>query len=260
MIILYTLASVAVVSAVSLVGIGALMLQKNALQRALFVLIAIAAGALFGDALIHLIPEALESGLPAAHVSLAVLAGIMAFFILEKFLRWKHTHELDNHLYSNAPHDEIGAGAHVHPVGHLILVSDALHNAIDGVVIAVAYLVSVPTGIATTIAVILHEIPQEISDFGLLLHAGYSHRRAIALNFVSALFAVLGAAAVFAFGSTLENALPLLAAFAAGNFLYIAGTDLVPEIHKTSSPKRSVIQLVSLCAGVAIMFALLWVE
>lgn len=258
MIIVYTLASVLVVSAVSLIGIAALALQKNALQRALFVLIAVAAGALFGDALIHLIPEAFESGLPAAHISLAVLGGIIAFFILEKFLRWKHTHELDNHLYSNAPHDE--TGAHVQPVGQLVLVSDALHNLIDGVVIGVAYLVSVPTGIATTIAVILHEIPQEISDFGLLLHAGYSRKKAIALNFLSALFAAFGAVAVFAFGAALESALPLIAAFAAGNFLYIAGTDLVPEIHKTSSPKHSVIQLISLCAGVAIMFALVWVE
>lgn len=259
MIILYTLASVAVVSVVSLIGIGALMLQKNALKRVLFVLISVAAGALFGDAFIHLIPESFKSGLPASHVSLAVLAGIVAFFILEKFLRWKHTHELDNHLYSNAPHDENG-GAHVHPVGHLVLVSDALHNLLDGIVIGVAYLVSIPTGIATTIAVILHEIPQEISDFGLLLHAGFSRTRALWFNFLSALFAALGAVAVFAFGDALKNALPLLAAFAAGNFLYIAGTDLVPEIHKTSSPKHSIIQLVSLCAGVAIMFALLAIE
>lgn len=255
MIIVYTLASVLVVSAVSLIGIGALMLQKNALQRALFILIAVAAGALFGDALIHLIPEAFESGLPTAHISLAVLAGIIAFFILEKFLRWKHTHELDNHLYSDAPHEE-----QMHPVGHLVIASDALHNLIDGVVIGVAYLVSVPTGIATTIAVILHEIPQEISDFGLLLHAGFSRSRALALNFLSALAAFLGAGAAMFFGDTLERAIPLLAAFAAGNFLYIAGTDLVPEIHKTSSPKHSIVQLISLCAGVAIMFALLVVE
>jgi zinc and cadmium transporter len=132
-----------------------------------------------------------------------------------------------------------------------------VHNLIDGIIIGASYLISIEVGIATTIAIILHEIPQEVSNFAVLLHSGYSKRKALVLNFISALFAILGTAIVFIFGQAINSHIPILIAFAAGGFLYIAGSDLVPELHKTSDTKQSFWQFIAIIIGIAIMFALL---
>lgn len=242
--------AVAAVSLISVLGLAGLSLRQDLLRRTLFLLISLAAGALLGDAFIHLLPEAFEEA-GALAVSLSVLAGILSFFILEKFLHWHHSHGDDEFSSEHA---------RIHPVGSLVLVSDGVHNLVDGLAIGAAFMVSTEIGIATAIAIALHEIPQEIGDFGLLVHAGYSRGKALALNFLSALTAFLGLGLAFWIGESGLHMAPLIAAFAAGNFIYIALADLVPELQKTKSGKRSLLQFVVIIAGVAVMAALLGAE
>ncbi len=258
---LYTFASVFIVSIVSIVGVVTLSMKERLLHKMLFVLVSVAAGAMFGDALIHLIPESFREGGSAAATSLSILLGIVSFFVLEKFLRWKHIHTVENTV-GEEMHAEALAheSAPVAPLGHLVLVSDGMHNLIDGIIIGSSYLISIEVGIATTIAIVLHEIPQEISDFGILLHAGFSKTKAILMNFLSALTSFVGAGIALIIGGSISALLPMIAAFAAGSFLYIAGSDLVPEIHKTSDPRRSLIQFIAILSGIGIMFLLLFVE
>lgn len=246
---LYTILSVLGISAISLIGVFALSLNRDFLNKILFVLIAVAVGAFFGDAIIHLIPESF-SKLSAVEGPFYVLLGIVVFFSLEKFLRWQHAHDTNI---------EDGEEC-THPVGPLVIFSDGIHNAIDGAIIAASFMISIEIGIVTTIAIALHEIPQEISDFALLLHAGYSKGRAILYNFLSSLVAVLGAVIALLALSTTENILPALTAFAAGSFLYIAGSDLVPELHKKKRMSESFIQLISILVGIGIMFVLLLLD
>jgi len=260
---LYTFASIFIVSAISLVGIVTLSVKERLLHKVLFVLVSIAAGALFGDALIHLIPESFATVSNPALASLFILLGIVSFFVLEKFLRWKHVHTVES-----TPDEEAHEEALVHeeeeirvkPLGHLVLVSDATHNFIDGIIIGSSYLISIEVGIATTLAIVLHEIPQEISDFGVLVHAGFTKTRAILLNFLSALSAFAGAGIALVVSISVETFIPIIAAFAAGSFLYIAGSDLVPEIHKISDPRRSLVQFTAIVIGIGMMFLLLFVE
>jgi zinc and cadmium transporter len=243
--------AVGAVSLVSLIGITTLSLKQDFLKRALFLLISLAAGALLGDAFIHLLPEAFEEASDPLTVSLLVLAGILTFFVLEKFLHWHHSHGEDEF---SAEH------ARIHPVGHLVLVSDGVHNLVDGLAIGAAFLVSPEVGIATAIAIALHEIPQEIGDFGLLIHAGFSRTKALLLNFASALTAFLGLGLAFWLSSLGDSLAPLIAAFAAGNFIYIALADLVPELQKTKGGGRSVLQFVVIVIGLAAMVMLLGLE
>src|SRR3712207_1378432 len=172
----YTLIAVAVLSAISVVGAATLVLSAATLQRSLIVLISFAAGALLGDAFLHLLPEVSESpngfDVPA---SLALLGGVVAFFVLEKMLHWHHP---------PVPHEEV-----IHPVAVTNLVGDALHNFVDGAIVAGSFVVSPELGLATAIAVGLHEIPQELGDFGILIHAGVKPKRALFLNFATALAA-----------------------------------------------------------------------
>lgn len=244
----YSLLAVFVVSLISLIGVSILSLKEEFIKKYIFILISLAVGALLGDAFIHLIPEAFEGSSNAIVVSLLIIFGIIVFFILEKFLHWHH-------------HEDDTSENHVHPVGKLILFSDGVHNFIDGVIIGVSFLVSVPVGIATTIAVILHEIPQEIGDFAVLLHAGYNRKRALWLNFLSALTAVLGTLVTFIIGQASGEAFTVwIIPIAAGGFIYIAMTDLIPELHKTKSIKYALLQLISLLVGVGLMVCLVFLE
>lgn len=251
MLTLYIFTSVFVISLISLIGIITLAIHTEKLKKGLFILVSLATGALIGDAVIHLIPEAFEESSSSLLVSSAIILGMLCFFVLEKFLRWHHFHN-DEEFASDH--------GHVHPVGHLVIASDGVHNLIDGLVIGTSFFISIEVGIATTIAVILHEIPQEIGDFGLLLHAGLSKAKALLANFASALLAFLGAAIALMVGSQAEQYIPLIAAFAAGNFLYIAGSDLVPELHKTTSIRQSLVQFLALLLGIGLMALLLLVE
>lgn len=244
---LYTFISVAIVGLISFVGILALSLKEEVMRKYIFLFISIAVGALLGDAFIHLIPEAFENSANVVLTSVLVIAGIFFFFILEKFLHWHH-------------HGEDTDDNYVHPVGKLILFSDGVHNFVDGIIIAVSFLVSIPVGIATTIAVILHEIPQEIGDFGVLLHSGYTKKRALWLNFLSALAAVLGAIILFTLGASVEAAYMWFLPLAAGGFIYIAVADLIPELHKTKELKYSVMQILAVFSGVLAMVLLTYLE
>jgi zinc and cadmium transporter len=244
---IYALLAVVVVSLVSLVGVFTLSIKEEIIKKYIFLLVSLAVGALLGDAFIHLIPEAFETSANPLTVSLLVIMGIVIFFVLEKFMHWHH-HGDDTQEYD------------IHPVGKLVLVSDGVHNFIDGVIIGISFLVSVPLGIATTLAVILHEIPQEIGDFAVLLHAGYTRKRALWLNFLSALTAVLGTLVAFMLGEVGESFTNWVLPIAAGGFIYIAVADLIPEMHKTKKISHSFFQLLALILGVILMVGLVFLE
>ncbi len=250
MIILYSLISVALVSLFSLVGAFTISISEKKLKSIIFVLVSLSVGALFGDAFIHLIPEAIEQAQNPLVVPLSILTGILFFFVLEKFLHWHHVH---NH---NECVHESDTPKHV---GHLVLVSDGIHNLIDGILIGASYMISIEVGIATTIAVILHEIPQELGDFGILIHSGFSRIKALAWNLISALTSFIGVFIGISLPLLTNSAGPVLAGVAAGGFIYIAGSDLVPELHKTKEVKKSIIQLIAIFTGIALMLGLLFV-
>lgn len=242
---LYSLLSVIIISLLSFVGVFTLSLKPKFLQKILLLLVSFSAGSLFGSAFLHLIPEALENISSTRIVSLLILGGILFFFILEKFIHWRHCH---------IPTSK----RHPHPFAIMNLIGDGFHNFIDGLIIGASYLISIPLGITTTIAVILHEIPQEIGDFGVLLHGGFKKSKALMLNFLSALTSVLGAVISLIIGSKAIEFSVILLPIAAGGFIYIAGSDLIPELHKESSASKSFAQLLSLVLGILLMFVLLW--
>lgn len=244
---LYPIISVILVSLISLIGVFLLSIKKDTLNKSIFVLVSLAVGALLGDAFIHIIPEAFSESTNMVLTSALIIFGILIFLIIEKFLHWHH-HGQDEDM------------DHVHPVGKLVLVSDGIHNLIDGIIIGASFMVSVPVGVATTVAVIMHEIPQEIGDFAVLIHSGFSKKRATWLNFASALLAVLGVFIVFAFGDSSENFINWVLPISAGGFIYIAMSDLIPELNKIKRPKDSFVQIVSILIGVSLMAVLLLVE
>ncbi|KKR78562.1 MAG: hypothetical protein UU24_C0032G0007 [Candidatus Nomurabacteria bacterium GW2011_GWA2_40_9] len=244
---IYAFISVIIVSLLSLVGIFTLFLNEDRLKKNIFLLIGLAVGALLGDAFIHIIPEAFESGLSPTIISILIIAGILFFFIVEKFLHWHH-------------HGEDTEDTHVHPVGKLIIISDGVHNLIDGIIIGASYLISIPVGLATTLAVILHEIPQEIGDFGVLIYAGYTKKRALWLNFLSALLSLVGVVIVIILGEVTEKFIFYILPFAAGGFIYIAVADLIPELHKTTETKYSIYQILAVAFGVFTMITLILIE
>lgn len=243
---LYSFVAVLIVSLISLVGVFTLSVKEDLLKKYVFIVVSLAVGALLGDAFIHLIPEAYEKISNPTVVSLLIIGGIAIFFIVEKFLHWHH--------------HEHGEEDHIHPVGKLVLFSDGVHNMIDGMIIGVAFMTSIPVGIATTIAVILHEIPQEIGDFGVLIHSGYTKSRALVLNFYSALLSILGLLIAFFVGGYSENISTWFVPIAAGGFIYIAVADLIPELHRSVKKSHSIIQILVVALGVVSMLALLLLE
>lgn len=247
MIWLIVLGSVVIVSLISLIGLLGFQTDNEKMRPFLLVLVSFSAGALLGDVFIHLLPEAVEKNGLSLPLSLWILGGILVFFILEKFIHWHHCHLPEAHQ-------------HIRPFAFMNLVGDGLHNFIDGAMIAGSYLISLPLGFATTIAVVLHEIPQEIGDFGVLIHAGLQKSKVIFLNFISALTAVLGAVIVLGFSVSSAAVTEILTPFTVGGFIYIAGTDLIPELHKETNPVSSLIQLISFIGGIAVMLALLLLE
>ncbi len=243
----YSLLSVFFVSIISFIGVFALKIRQERLKTILIYFISFSAGALFGDAFIHLLPEAVgKEGFTLA-VSLSLLSGILLFFVLEKVIQWRHCH---------IPITK----QHVHPFAYMNLIGDGLHNFIDGMIIAASYIASIPVGIATTIAVVLHEIPQEIGDFGVLLHGGFSRGKALLINFISALTAVLGVLLAFILKGFVINLEVILIPLAAGGFIYIAGSDLIPELHKETKLGMSAMQILSFILGIGVMIALLLLE
>lgn len=244
---LSALTSATIISLISLVGIATLPFSEDAIRRVTFVLISLAAGALFGDAILHILPDVFRHDPHSFQSSLWVLAGIFASFVFEKFLRWKDHHDLEG-------------DKGIMPVGRIILVSDGLHNLVDGILIGASYLANRDVGIATTFAVALHELPHEMGDFGVLIHSGYSKTKALLFNFFCACIAIAGVFVAFGFQSSVDNfpwiALPLTA----GSFLYIAGSNLTPELQKEHDLRKSFVQCGAMLAGVGLMIFLLMRE
>jgi len=247
MIIFYTLTSVIVISLISFIGVLALVPKKEFLNKSVFVLVSLAVGALLGDVFVHIIPESYEELGDPTLISLLIIGGILLFFILEKALHWHH-------------HTAEHAERHPHHVANIILIGDGVHNFIDGLIVASSYMVSIEVGIATTIAVIFHEIPQEIGNFGVLIHAGYRTSKALWYNFLSALTAVAGAIVALVLGSAVDQFALWLLPITAGGFIYIALSDLVPELNKDLRMRQGVIQVVAIVVGVLLMTALLVLE
>ncbi|MBU4381186.1 ZIP family metal transporter [Candidatus Parcubacteria bacterium] len=239
-----SLFSILVISLISIVGVFLLFLKNRDLKVTSFILVSFASGALFGDAFIHLIPESFAKFSSTTTVSALILLGIILFFILEKFICWRHCH---------LPEEK----AHHHPLVLMNIFGDGLHNFIDGAVIASSFMVSPPLGIATAVAVLAHEIPQEIGDFGILLYGGLEKRKAFLLNLASGATSIFGALLVFAIGDAKLTL--ILLPLAAGGFLYIAGSDLVPELKHHTGAQASFLQLIAMLLGIAIMFGLKFV-
>ena len=225
-----------------LIASALLPLSSASRNRIVPWLLSYAVGTLLGVALLALMPEALGQLAPAP-VFGALLTGILALFIIEKFVLWRHCHTEDCDVHDSS--------------ATLILIGGALHNLADGAIIAAAVLVSVPLGISTALAVAAHQIPQEVGDFAILLNAGYSRRRALWLNAFSASSAVGGAIIVYAATETLPHTLPYLLALAAGSFLYVAMSDLIPGLHKGETIGTGAVrQILLIVAGVGTILPL----
>jgi zinc and cadmium transporter len=231
------LASVTVVSLISFVGVIFIGLKESLLRRIVMVLVGFASGTLLGGAFFDLLPEAVNMINPPITIFYFVILGIIVFFCIEKFLYWRHCHE---------------EKCQVHTFAYISLVGDGVHNFIDGMIIAATFVFSFELGFITTLAVISHEIPQEMGDFGVLIYAGLSKTKALTYNFISALTAILGAIVTY-YVVYLRNNYALLVPFAAGGFIYIAATDLMPELHKKSHAGESIIQLLSILLGLGLM-------
>jgi len=245
MTLIQILAATLAISLIAFVGILTFLLREDLLNRALLVLVALSTGALLGGAFLHLIPEAIEQIGGGLDIFLYLLLGFCLFFVLEQFLQWRHQH---------------GTAHGVKPFSYLILVSDGVHNFIDGLVIAASFISSYPLGIATTLAVALHEIPQELGDFGVLVYGGFGKGRALTFNFISALAAIPGGIVGYFAYSLLQASIVYLLPFAAGNFIYIAAADLIPEIKHRVSLRRSIIHFCVFLVGIGIMLAVKYIH
>ena len=231
------LASVTAVSFIAFIGVLFIGLKEDKLKRLTTILVGFASGTLLGGAFLHLLPESLTPENDQMTVLWYVIIGIVSFFALEKFLYWRHCHEKE---------------CPTHTFVYLNLVGDGIHNFIDGMVIAATFMIGFELGFATTLAVIFHEVPQEIGDFGVLVYGGLSRKKALIYNFISAVTAILGALATY-FLAYLRSIEALLVPFAAGGFIYIAATDLMPELHKKSHAGESIVQLFVILLGIGLM-------
>jgi zinc and cadmium transporter len=223
-----------------------LAVKEKTLNKILLYFVSFSVGGLLGDAFIHLLPESIElnNGL---YLSFYILLGLIVSFIVEKFIQWRHCHIPTSR-------------EHPHPLAIMNLIGDSVHNFIDGLIIGASYLTSIQLGIATTMAVVFHEIPQEIGDFGVLIHGGFKIRKALFLNFVTALTALIGTIISLIIGSYAISLTNFLLPFAIGSFIYIAGSDLIPELHKETKPIKSFVQLFMLLIGIGIMYLFLLLE
>jgi zinc and cadmium transporter len=230
--------------------LAAALLAFAVLERWVPRLVSFAVGALLGAALLNLLPEALDSSADAHAVFATLLVGLLVFFLLEKLALWRHAHGTGEHAHGHLPHAQ---ASDARPAGMLIVLGDSLHNFVDGVLIAAAFLTEPTLGWATAVAVIAHEVPQEVGDFMVLLHSGYARRRALVLNALSSLASVAGGlVGYFALKAALP-ALPYVLAFAAAGFLYIAVADLIPTLHRRFAVKDALSQVALIAIGVAVV-------
>jgi len=239
----YALGAGLAVSVVSLTGLLVFWVTPERLAAVVPVLVALAVGVLLGDAFIHLIPDAVERHGSVSTVCLATLIGVFTFFLLEKVVRWRHDHHMPLPV---SPVD-------IRPLARMNLIGDAIHNFVDGILIAGSFMVDPVLGCTTTFAIIAHEIPQELGDVGALICGGYTPRRAVLYNFYCSLTVVVGVLFALAAGQIAESFLVLLLPMAAGGFIYIAGSDLIPALHERATLPSLVGQVASFGFGIAFM-------
>ncbi len=242
---LYIFFSLVLISILSLIGIFFLFVRNSKIPFDITYVISFSSGILLGNVFIHIFPKISSTSLKAMFFNpfFYVLFGILLYFIIEKFFRWIHCHNGMN-------------GDHKHHLGFMNIVGDGIHNFIDGIAIASAYLVDTNLGILVTISVVLHEIPQEISDFGILIFSGMSLRKALMWNFIGSLSAIFGGVLVIFGKDFILEYSSMFLAIIGGGFLYIALSDLVPEIHKESDTKQSIIQISLIFFGIGVMYFL----
>jgi zinc and cadmium transporter len=226
-------------SAIALVGSLTLLLSERALQRILLPLVAFAAGSLLGGAFFHMLPVGMATGMSDVAVYGLALAGFAVFFGLEQFLHWHHCHRADT--------------ACKKPLTYLILIGDGLHNFLGGLAVAGTFIIDIRLGIVTWLAAAAHEVPQELGDFGVLVHGGWNRRQALLYNVLSALTFLAGG--LIAYAASFRLDVSFLVPFAAGNFIYIGAADLIPEVKAHADARANVIHFSAFAAGVLLMLA-----
>jgi zinc and cadmium transporter len=230
------------VSAVSIIGIFALFLKDRILEKILLLLVGLSAGAMMGGAFLHLLPEAMEEFGEGAGIAPFVIAlgGFLFFFLVEKVLHWRHCHK---------------GHCDVHSFGYMNVIGDGVHNFIDGLILAATFMADEKLGLVALLAIILHEAPQEMSDFGVLLYAGFKKMKSLVLNYISATMVIAGGMVGYFFGGA-ESFVKYLLPFAAGGFIYIATADLLPEIKKEMRWKKFLPSFLMFLAGILLMLFL----
>jgi len=237
---IYIIIATFLIALCAFIGIFTLALKERILNKILLILVSLSAGALMGGALLHLIPEAVEKAEGTnIDIFIVVLVGFILFFVIEKVLHWRHCHK---------------GKCDVHTFSYMNLIGDSIHNFIDGLIISASFISSISLGFSTFVAIAAHEIPQEIGDFGVLIYGGFEKKKAIILNFVVALTVVLGGIVGYFISKSVDSAVVFLLPFAAGGFIYIAATDLIPEIKKELNMKKYMATLFVFICGILIMW------
>jgi len=226
-------------SALALVGAITVFMSASTLDRIVLPMVGLAAGSLLGGAFFHMLPESVDALGNGTGAYLAVVVGFIVFFVLEQFLHWHHCHR--------AEHSEH------RPLGHLVLLADGLHNLIGGLAVGGAFVVDIRVGIVTWLVAAAHEVPQELGDFGVLVHSGWQRRSALAWNLASALTFLVGALVAYALAERVQVA--YLLPFAAGNFLYIGAADLLPEITSETRTRDKLETSGTFLVGLGILLA-----
>lgn len=231
------LISTILVSLIAFIGVFTLALKKKLLNKILIILVGFSAGALIGGAFLHLLPESLEKS-ESFTVFVYLIIGFVLFFLIERILFWRHCHK---------------GVCKIHSFTYMSLIGDSVHNFIDGLVIAAAFLTNITLGWVTTLAIIFHEVPQEIGDFGVLVYGGFKRITALFFNYLTAITAILGGIVGYLLHSYIQGMTIFLLPFAAGGFIYIASSDLIPELHKEANLKKSLLSFIFFLIGVLLM-------
>jgi zinc and cadmium transporter len=261
-----------VIGCLSLSGLFLISLKEKTLDDILFILVAFATGSILATALFDLIPESLHhleelnangAGITKEFLFINVIFGFVIFFILERFIYWfhGHAHEYENKLVCYDELNESSSkilekGGKIKSFALLNLIGDGLHNFLDGIIIMVAFLSDPATGVIITLAVAFHEIPQEIGDFGILIYGGFTKKKALIFNFLSGMIALIGGIIALIFSNTVAFFNLFFLAFSGGGFLYIASTELMPELIKEKNLKKSIIQVLIFICGLLLIIVL----
>lgn len=260
---LYSLTSVIAISLISLVGLSVIAIDERLLRKFVPAMMGLAVGAMLGDAFLHLLPELYDRPHSNTRVALGILAGLFLFYLLELAVRRHHDRFHRHHRHAAETHvaPDLPAADHlIAPIGYVSLFAGNLHNIMDGVLLAASYLTSFKVGLATTIAIILHELPHEIGGFGVLVHAGFTRTRALLFNFLTGIGALFGALVCLSLGSVVEEIHLVMLPLTTGGFVYIAAANLLPELAKQTRSVQIVAQLGGVLTGVSLMYLLTFIE